>query len=176
MGDGTRSKKTKFSIITKSYWSTAWTMPMYWGRFFGMFLKLIKMYPFRQAITISSICNKVFWTMFLKPDTVGSIPRWGYCIGDRQSVESLQWLSYIGRKRNNVTHAGNGRGTFRWGTKRENWWVLCRDEWSLWVPWVFWHGCPWIPNRHKHIDNTEDTLRAGMKRQWKGSENQKSIL
>ena len=30
-------------------------------------------------------------------------------MGDRQSVEALQWLAYIGRTRNNVTHAGNGR-------------------------------------------------------------------
>jgi hypothetical protein len=37
--------------------------------FRNLFLKLVKMDPFRDAITISSICNKVFWTMFLKPDT-----------------------------------------------------------------------------------------------------------
>jgi hypothetical protein len=30
-------------------------------------------------------------------------------MGDRQSVEALQWLAYISRTRNNVTHAGNGR-------------------------------------------------------------------
>jgi hypothetical protein len=46
-----------------------------------LFLKLVKMDPFRQAITISSICNKVFRTMFGKRDSVGIIPRgvtvWG---------------------------------------------------------------------------------------------------
>jgi hypothetical protein len=42
--------------------------------FRNLFLKLVKMDPFWQAITISSICNKVFRT-FLKPDTVGIIPR-----------------------------------------------------------------------------------------------------
>jgi len=47
--------------------------------------------------------------MFLKPDSVGIIPTGGYRIGDRQSVEALQWLAYIGRTRNNVSHAGNGR-------------------------------------------------------------------
>jgi hypothetical protein len=30
-------------------------------------------------------------------------------MGDRQSVENLQWLAYIGRRRNNLTHAGNWR-------------------------------------------------------------------
>jgi hypothetical protein len=46
--------------------------------FRNLFLKLVKMDTFQQAITVSSICNKVFRTMFLKPDTVGLIPRAGY--------------------------------------------------------------------------------------------------
>jgi hypothetical protein len=36
--------------------------------FRNLFLKLVKIDPFRHALTISSICNKVFGTMFLKPD------------------------------------------------------------------------------------------------------------
>jgi hypothetical protein len=43
----------------------------------NLFLKLVKMDPFRQALTISSICNKVLRTMFLKPDSVGIFPRGG---------------------------------------------------------------------------------------------------
>jgi len=38
--------------------------------FRNLFLKLVKMDPFRQAIKISSICNKVFRTRFLKQDPV----------------------------------------------------------------------------------------------------------
>ena len=45
--------------------------------FRNLFLKLVKMDPFLQAITISSICNEVFRTMFLKSDTVCIIPRGG---------------------------------------------------------------------------------------------------
>jgi len=45
--------------------------------FRNLFLKFVKMDPFRQAITMSSICNKVFRTMFLKPDSVGIIARRG---------------------------------------------------------------------------------------------------
>ena len=77
--------------------------------FRNLFLKLVKMDPFRQAITISSICNKVFRTTFLKPDTAGIIPRGWYRMGDRQSVEALQWLAYIGQSRDNIVRAGNGR-------------------------------------------------------------------
>ena len=46
-------------------------------------LKLSKVEPFSQAITISTICNKVFQTMILKPDYEGIIPRGGYRMGDR---------------------------------------------------------------------------------------------
>jgi len=31
----------------------------------------------------------------------------GYRMGDHHSIKALQWLAYIGRKRNYVTHAGN---------------------------------------------------------------------
>jgi len=75
----------------------------------NLFLKLVKIDPFRHAITISSIYNKVFRTMFLKPDSVGIIQRRGYRMGDRQSVEALQWLTYIGRTSGNIVHACNGR-------------------------------------------------------------------
>jgi len=45
--------------------------------FQNLFLKLVKMDPFRQAITVYSICNKVLRTMFLKPDNVFINPRKG---------------------------------------------------------------------------------------------------
>jgi len=66
--------------------------------FRNLFLKLVKMDPFREAITISSICNKVFRTMFPKPDAVGIIPRAGYRMGDRQSIEVFSgWRIWDGR-------------------------------------------------------------------------------
>jgi hypothetical protein len=79
------------------------------GRFRNLFLKLVKMDSFGQAITISSIYNKVFRTMFMKPDSVGIIPREGLMYGDIQAVQDLQWLAYIGRTHNSDTHASNGR-------------------------------------------------------------------
>jgi hypothetical protein len=47
--------------------------------------------------------------MFLKPDAVVIIPRAGYRMEDCQSIESLQWLAYMGRLRK-IIHTGNGRG------------------------------------------------------------------
>jgi len=62
---------------------------------------------FRPATNISTNCNKVFRTMFQKPDSVGIMPRGGYLTGDCEPVETLQWLAYSGRTRNNVCHVGN---------------------------------------------------------------------
>ena len=109
--------------------------------FRNLFLKLVKMDPFREDITISSICNKVFRTMFLKPDAVGIIPRAGYRTGDRQSIEGLQWLAYIGRTRK-IIHAGNGREVHLAGVlnvKVDGY----RQETNEGFEYLgcFWHGC-----------------------------------
>jgi len=45
--------------------------------------------------------------MFLKPDTVGIVPRGGYHMGDRQSVGAFQWIAYISQTRDDVIHTGN---------------------------------------------------------------------
>ena len=127
--------------------------------FRNLFLKLVKMDPFRQAITISSICNKVFRTMFLKPDTVGLIPRSGYRLGDRQSAEALQWLVYLGRTRDDITHAGNGREAHlaRLPNLKIDGFSAKTNEVFEYLG-CFWHGCPCMPNRHKPIGDTNETL------------------
>jgi len=61
--------------------------------FRNLFFKLVKMDPFREAITISSIWNKIFRTMFLKTDTAAIFPTASYRMGDRQFVDALQWLA-----------------------------------------------------------------------------------
>jgi len=43
----------------------------------NLFLKIVKIDPFRQAITISSIYNMVSRTKFLKPESVGIFLRTG---------------------------------------------------------------------------------------------------
>ena len=127
--------------------------------FRNLFLKLVKRDPFRQAITISSICNKVFRTMFLIRDSVGIIPRGGYGMGDRQSVEALQWLAYIGWTRNNVTHAENGREVHLPRVPNVKVDGYCEDTKEVFeYLGCFWHGCTCMPNRHKPFGKTEETL------------------
>ena len=126
--------------------------------FRNLFLKLVKMDPFRQAITISSISKEVFRTMFLKPHNVGIIPRAGYRMVDRQSVDVLQWLTYIGRTRNDVTHAGNGREVHlsKIPNVKVDGYCAEKNEVFEYLE-CSWHGCR-MPYRHKPIGNTEETL------------------
>ena len=93
--------------------------------------------PFRQTITVSSICNEVFRTMFLKPDSVGIIPSGGYRMGDRQSIEALQWLAYIGRTRENIVYAGNGRGVHLPGVSYVKFHGYCAETNEVFE----YHGC-----------------------------------
>jgi hypothetical protein len=95
--------------------------------------------------------------MFLKPETVGIIPRAGYRMGDRQSIEGLQWLAYIGRNRK-IIHAGNGREMHLPGVLNVKVDGYCQETEVFEYLGCFWHGCLCMPNRHKPIGNTEETL------------------
>jgi G:T-mismatch repair DNA endonuclease (very short patch repair protein) len=127
--------------------------------FRNLFLKLFKMDPFREAITISFICSKVFRTMFLKPDTLGIIPRAGYRLGDKQSIEGLKWLAYIGRDKN-IIHAANGREVHLGGVPNVKVDGYCQytNEVFEYLG-FFWHGCLCMANRHSPIGNTNETLQ-----------------
>lgn len=62
--------------------------------------------PFVEATTISSTCNKVFRRNFLKPHTVGIIPRRGYRWSDNQSKFAIQWFVWEEKiTRINIQHA-----------------------------------------------------------------------
>jgi len=82
-------------------------------------------------------------------------------MGDRKSVEALQWVAYIVRTRNNITHAGNGRDVHLLGVE-----IVDVDGYSAETREVseylgcFWNGCQYMPNRHKPIGNTEVTLQC----------------
>jgi len=70
--------------------------------FRNLFFKLVKLDPFRQTISISFICNRLFRTCILKVDTVGIIHQLCFRLGDKV----LKWLAYVGRVKN-IVLAGN---------------------------------------------------------------------
>jgi hypothetical protein len=50
-----------------------------------------------EAITISYICNTAFRKMYLKPDTVGIIPRGGYRMGTASVLRHFNgWRTLVG--------------------------------------------------------------------------------
>jgi len=96
--------------------------------------------------------------MFLKLDSLGIIPRVGYSMGYRQSVEVLQWLAYIGRT-SNISHAGNGRDVHLAGVPNLKFEGYCEETNEVFEYLVcFWHGWLWLHNQHNPIGKTEETL------------------
>jgi hypothetical protein len=64
----------------------------------------------QESVTIASACNKVLRKLFLKPDTIGMIPR-GWYIGNKNySRKAMRWLVYSEQADGcNIRHGRNGR-------------------------------------------------------------------
>ena len=80
-------------------------------------------------------------------------------MGDRQSVEAHQWLAYIRQTRDDVIHAGNGREVHLLGVpyvKFDGYFPKSKEVFDYLG--CFWYGCPSMPNLHKRIGTTEETL------------------
>ena len=67
-------------------------------------------YFFVESITIASACNKVLRKRFLKPDTIGLIPKGGYTCNNRYSKKAQMWLIHMEHADGkNIMHCRNGR-------------------------------------------------------------------
>ena len=91
--------------------------------------------PFEHCITIASLGNLIYRTMFLQKDTIGIIPHVGYRKEAKQSAIAYRWLSYMARKENvYIQHGGNA------GERRVGTYVL--DGWCEETPTAYeFHGC-----------------------------------
>jgi len=108
----------------------------------------------------TSICNKVFRTMFLKPDSVVVIPRGGYRMWDRQSVEAFQCLAYISWTRNTDSYASNGMEVHLAGVPNAKVNGYCEETNEVFeYLGCFWHGCLCMSKRHKPIAKTEENMQ-----------------
>ena len=104
-------------------------------RFRKLFLSQSNVEPFLEAITIASACNLLFRRNFLKPDTIGLIPKKGYRCVDNQSVQAIQWLIWEEKKRNiNIKHAFKGREEVINGVKVDG---FCKETNQIFE----FHGC-----------------------------------
>jgi len=79
-------------------------------KFRHLFLKDADIDPFREGVTIASICNLFFRKRFLRPETIALVNPRGYSFRDRQSYIALVWLKWEETKRGiRIAHVGNGR-------------------------------------------------------------------
>lgn len=91
--------------------------------------------PFTEACTIASTCNKVFRRNFLKPNTIGIIPRGGYRFRDVQSHIATQWLVWLEHTRGiNIVHAAKDKEARLGGLKVDGY---CENTNQLFE----FHGC-----------------------------------
>jgi len=141
---------------------------MYWGRHVAHFEICFWSCDneLNSTGTIVSIWNKVFRIMLKKINTVNIIPRGCYRLWDRQSVESLQWLAYVGRKGTKLlmpVMEGN-RICLGYQTWKLTGTVHSRMK-SLSTSGVFGMGVPLMEH-----------CWAGMRRQWRCCKNQRCML
>ena len=74
------------------------------------FIEYGGIYPFTDACTIASSCNKLFRKNYLKTNTIGIIPSGGYRLAYKQSYKAIEWLVFCEKKENTkIMHAARGR-------------------------------------------------------------------
>jgi len=121
--------------------------------FSELFLKLATMDPFRQAITISSTCNKVFRTTFSKPDSVGIFLR-VYCMGIANLLIIFNcWRTLKGRV--NIFMPLMGEKFIRLGSLMQMLMGTAQRRMKSEYLGCFWDGCLYMPNPHKPMGKTE---------------------
>ena len=79
------------------------------GRFRSLFLEHTQdIEPFTTSVTIASACNKVYRSLYLKPEEIAVIPTHGYNY-DKQSVIALCWMDWMAQQNQvHIRHAFNG--------------------------------------------------------------------
>jgi G:T-mismatch repair DNA endonuclease (very short patch repair protein) len=97
--------------------------------------------PFTEATTIASACNKVFRRNFLKPNTIGIIPKNGYRWRDQQSKIAIEWLLWEEKQRGiNILHAAKEQEATLHGVKVDGY---CSETNQIFeFQGCYYHGCP----------------------------------
>ena len=100
--------------------------------------------PFERCITIASVCNLVFRTNFLTPNTIGIIPHHGYRPEQKHSMKALQLIKYLPHsERLDIKHAQNsGEKTIGPYRVDGNYETECGEKVVLEFHGDFWHGNP----------------------------------
>jgi hypothetical protein len=114
--------------------------------------------------------------MFLKPDTVGIILKAGYRMGDRQSIEGLQWLAYMRRTRK-IIHAGNGREMHLPGVPNVKVEVYCQETKEVFeYLGCFGMGVFACPIDINPLVALRKPWRTGMRKLWRRCKKSKTLV
>ena len=116
--------------------------------------------PFRNNITIASMCAYIYRRNFMDKDTIGIIPEKGYNAEQKTSDKCITWLKYISITQNiDIQHALNG-GEFAVGDYLVD--GYCRETNTIYeLHGCLWHGCPICFSRnyfHKMKQQTMGTV------------------
>ena len=76
---------------------------------------LCKINPFEHCITIASLCNLIFRTVFLKKETIAIIPHVRYRTKAKQSAVAYRWMSYVAHQQGVYIQHGRNAGERRVG-------------------------------------------------------------
>jgi len=106
-----RSETFENKRVLESYCKDDFTVLRQACRLFRReFMQIGHIDVFVDSITIASACNKVLRMRFLKPDTIGLIPKGGYSCNNRYSKKALMWLLHMDQTDGeNIMHCSNGR-------------------------------------------------------------------
>ncbi|XP_054259245.1 uncharacterized protein LOC128983988 [Macrosteles quadrilineatus] len=107
-------------------------------KFRSLLLEQCNVDPFLESVTIASACNLAFRRNFLKPNTIGLIPKNGYR-SSTQSAVALQWLTWEEERRGvTINHAGRSKEVVIKGMKVDGFDGINIYEFHG----CYWHGCP----------------------------------
>ncbi|XP_023312382.1 uncharacterized protein LOC111692561 [Anoplophora glabripennis] len=111
--------------------------------------------PYTEACTIASACNKVYRRNFLKPNTIGIIPKGGYRWRDNQSKIAIQWLVWEEHQRQiNIQHAAKQQESRVAGVKVDGY---CEETKQVFeFNGCYFHGCPACFKCNRDIPMPED--------------------
>ena len=114
--------------------------------FFNLFQECTGVDPFERCITIASVCMLVYRKLFLKPHTIGIIPKGGYTPYANQSKKAIGWLRWVAQEQGvHIIHDQNGgEKVFRLRDGRR---VpvdgYCQSTNTIYqFHGCLWHGCP----------------------------------
>ena len=108
----------------------------------GVFRKLFRAYsglePFRNSLTISSACNRVYRTNFLRKGEIALIPARGHWRGNQSSI-ALCWLTHESERLGvPIKHRGTEGEVRLLGRPVDG--LHGETVWNFLG--CFWHGCP----------------------------------